>query len=104
LKISEPPDACQRLVEETSPLVGNNVSAVLATEWGCDLHTKLVNAKEAGFKCIIIMSNSEEARAMAVQLKDMLRIHVYKMKVLFIGYQDGQALKEFALGESSISP
>jgi len=64
----------------------------------------VINAKEAGFKCIIIMSNSEEATAMAVQLKDMLRIHIYKMKVLFIGDRDGQALKEFSLGESSISP
>jgi len=94
LKISEPPDACKRLVEETSPLVGNNVSVVLAKESGCDLHTKVVNAKEAGFKCIIIMSNSETATAMAVQLKERLRIHIYKIKVSFIGYRDGQALKE----------
>jgi len=105
LKLSEPPNACEQLVQEAAPLKSNKASAVLATESGCDLHTKIINAQDAGFKCIIIISNSEVARVMGFQPEYLWKMWKSKIYVSFIGYQDGQNLKQFALdgGNSATS-
>jgi len=95
LKLSDPPDACEQLVEVPSSPISNNVCAVLATESGCDLHTKMENAQGAGFKHLVIMSNSEEPRVMDILPEHLLK---YKIQVCFIGHRDGQDLKQFAVG------
>jgi len=101
LKYSEVPDACEQLVvEELSHHnlpIKNNMSGVFATESGCDLNRKIINAQEAGFKCIVIISDSEEARVMDVQPGNTWK---YKINVSFIGNKNGLILKEDALGGS----
>jgi len=81
LKPSEPFDACEQLVEDTSPPINKTISTVLVTESGCELHTKIINAFEAGFKCIVIMSsNSDEARVTNSLLKGLLHTHIPNQK------------------------
>jgi len=48
-------------------------------------------------------SSSDEARVMDIEPKYLLEISQYKINVSFIGYQDGQDLKKFALGGTANS-
>jgi len=64
--------------------------ALLAKESGCDLHTKIINAQNAGFKSLVIMSEAEKPTVMEINEKNKPK---YEINVAFVGSTDGLTLQ-----------
>jgi len=92
-----PRDACGPL--PTPPSLNIDTPFVLlATEGGCGLGTKIINAQEANYRSIVIIMNTKHPKILHVHGDNKSE---YKINVSFIGAAAGKKLEGFVYNPTS---